>query len=51
MKAGRILLAWAAAIATLAVVVATSDPDPEGLAVGPQHLEQVLADEATKAGR
>lgn len=44
----RVLIAWIVAIVAV-FVVATSDDDPEGLAVGPQHLEQVLELEQQQA--
>ncbi len=47
MSARRYLLAFLIAV-VLVLLTAASDDDPEGLAVGPQHLEQVLAEEAQK---
>lgn len=50
MSARRVILAWVIAL-VLVVLAATSDDDPEGLSVGPQHLEEVLAEEAAKGAR
>lgn len=40
----RVILAWVLALGCVAVI-ATSDEDPEGLGVGPSHLEQIMREE------
>lgn len=40
VSARRVILAWV--LALVAVVIIASGDDPEGLAVGQQHLEQAL---------